>query len=71
MPVSLTFSISDANASRAVPALEREFGREGSETDKEMASRYLRLQMSELVFRHERRLASGAVSPDDILEETP
>lgn len=71
---SITISTSAANFTRIINALDRRIEREpddGTETDAHFYKRWLKGQHIELVFRHERNQAEGAVAPDnDIADVT-
>ena len=66
---TFSFTVSTANAARALPALERQLPRLAGETDAQLVRRYLRGIFSHMVLLHEREVAGAAVVSDpDIVD---
>ena len=61
---SYTITVSAEKAARIIAALEDRRDEDEPETDRELYIAWLKGQHTELVFKHERRVAQGAVAPD-------
>lgn len=66
---SKTISTSEANFARIIAALEDRRDEEEPETDAQLYTKWLKGAHIELVFKHERRQAQGAVAPDNAIAE--
>ena len=69
MSMTLTMTTSDANALRIVAALDAAQYRLAGETSRDMVRRYIKNNVTDLVYSHETTVASRTVASDPNLTE--
>lgn len=65
MSISITMTVSDANAARVVAAMMSLYEREEGLTDKQFFIACQKQWLIEMVMNHEQHVAMGSIVPDD------